>query len=70
MIQARTQRIIRALGKDEPQEEPLESREDLERELAQLELFCLMNGLSLELFDQWKLSRTNRTRSHDPRTTD
>jgi hypothetical protein len=39
-------------------EQPVsKTHEDLEQELAQLELFCLINGLSLELFDQWKLER-------------
>lgn len=66
MIQARTQRIIRSLRQRPLHDEEEPRIEDLERELAQLELFCLMNGLSLELFDQWKL---NRTRNHDPRTT-
>jgi hypothetical protein len=78
MIQARTQRIIRTLKQNStdpqncgtaPSAEDLDVSQ-LERELAQLELFCLMNGLSLELFDQWKLSRTNRTSKDDPRTTD
>lgn len=55
-IHSRTKRLINLLD-EKDQHKP--SHEDLELELAQLELFCLMNGLSLELFDQWKLTRTH-----------
>jgi hypothetical protein len=51
-IHSRTKRLISLIEEDDHK-----ARQELERELAQLELFCLMNGLSLELFDQWKLTR-------------
>ena len=70
-VYPRTKRIISALEDQQAiQSTDVQSTDvidALEQELAQLELFCLMNGLSLELFDLWKLSRT---RNHDPRTTD
>lgn len=55
-IYPRTKRLITILSEEE-QAAQQEHIEAIEQELAQLELFCLMNGLSLELFDEWRLSR-------------
>lgn len=60
-VYPRTKRIISALEDQQAiQSSDVQSTDvidALEQELAQLELFCLMNGLSLELFDLWKLDR-------------
>ena len=61
-VYPRTKRIISALEDQQAiQSTDVQSTDvidAIEQELAQLELFCLMNGLSLELFDLWKLSRS------------
>ena len=61
-VYPRTKRIISALEDQQAiQSTDVQSTDvidALEQELAQLELFCLMNGLSLELFDLWKLTRS------------
>lgn len=61
-VYPRTKRIISALEDQQAiQSSDVQSTDvidALEQELAQLELFCLMNGLSLELFDLWKLDRS------------